>query len=56
MRVCSFYLKICFKKKEMSQTYFGLSQNGNGDQNGQMVNPNGHLSKFSYSKMSFNYS
>ena len=28
-------------KMEMNQTHFGPSQNENGDQNGQMVNPNG---------------
>ena len=40
MCASSFYSKMRFKI-EMSQIHFGLSQNGNGDQNGQMENPNG---------------
>ena len=39
MRASSFYSKMRFKM-EMSQTHFGPSQNGNGDQNDQKANLN----------------
>ena len=40
MRASSFCSKMHFKI-EMGQTHFGPSQNKNGDQKGQMANPNG---------------